>query len=267
MSSSAPQDTTTALDDTDTLDSTVNDDNDHDDGGDDDNNDDEADTSTPPSVTPATGASKRQQRKAEHQQKLQERRTAKQAKAAQKRDRKTKQVLSAVGSSSSSSRTPSAAAIAEMAAGESVYPLIDKLDRNRYVIRRGFVPNMLTEGVFFADEQLAALMLEEIVHRDDGSGGGGGFMPAVQQIANVASLPGIVGYSMGMPDAHSGYGFSIGGVAAIDMDDEHGVVSPGGVGFDINCGVRLIRTNLSEEDVRPVQEQLAQELFDSIPGA
>ncbi len=68
-----------------------------------------------------------------------------------------------------------------------------------------------------------------------------------------------------MPDVHSGYGFAIGNVAAFDLDDPAAVVSPGGVGFDINCGVRLLRTNLTEHDVAPVREQLAQTLFDHIP--
>ena len=70
---------------------------------------------------------------------------------------------------------------------------------------------------------------------------------------------------MALPDVHSGYGFAIGNVAAFDMSDPEAVVSPGGVGFDINCGVRLIRTNLTEADVAPVKEQLAQSLFDHIP--
>jgi tRNA-splicing ligase RtcB len=90
-------------------------------------------------------------------------------------------------------------------------------------------------------------------------------MPAVKQIANVAALPGIVKKSIGMPDVHSGYGFAIGNVAAFDMDNPDSIVSPGGVGFDINCGVRLLRTNLTEEQVGPVREQLAQSLFDHIP--
>jgi len=64
--------------------------------------------------------------------------------------------------------------------------------------------------------------------------------------------------SIGLPDCHSGYGFSIGNVAAMDMADPEAVVSPGGVGFDINCGVRLLRTNLLEKDVAPIKEQLTQ---------
>jgi tRNA-splicing ligase RtcB len=87
----------------------------------------------------------------------------------------------------------------------------------------------------------------------------------VKQIANVGCLPGIVKSSIAMPDCHSGYGFAIGNVAAFDMDDPEAVVSPGGVGFDINCGVRVLRTNLMEEDVQPVRQQLTQALFDHIP--
>jgi tRNA-splicing ligase RtcB len=87
---------------------------------------------------------------------------------------------------------------------------------------------------------------------------------AIEQVANVATLPGIQKYSMAMPDAHVGYGFPIGGVAAFDK--EEGVISPGGVGFDINCGVRLIRTNLREEDVRPNIKELIENLFRDVPS-
>ena len=87
---------------------------------------------------------------------------------------------------------------------------------------------------------------------------------ALEQVANVATLPGIVGYSLAMPDIHWGYGFPIGGVAAFDPD-QGGVVSPGGVGFDINCGVRLLRTPLSERDVRAKLPELVDALFDEVP--
>ncbi|CAM9602714.1 unnamed protein product [Ectocarpus fasciculatus] len=134
----------------------------------------------------------------------------------------------------------------------------------KYRISKGFVPNMKTEGSFYVNRALESLVLGEL--RDHcGSRGYGGFLPAVKQIANVAALPGIVGNSIGLPDLHSGYGFAIGNVAAFDMADPEAVVSPGGVGFDINCGVRLLRTNLTEAEVSPVKEQLAQSLFDHIP--
>lgn len=86
---------------------------------------------------------------------------------------------------------------------------------------------------------------------------------AIQQGINVAQLPGIVGASLMMPDAHWGYGFPVGGVAA--FDESKGIISPGGIGFDINCGMRLILTNLEESDVRPRIKSLVDKLFDSIP--
>jgi len=131
------------------------------------------------------------------------------------------------------------------------------------VIGKGFVPNMNVPGKVFANATLQKLLLEEA--SELASGSTGSFIPSLVQVANVAALPGIVGESIAMPDVHSGYGFAIGNVAAFDMDDPSSIVSPGGVGFDINCGVRMLRTNLKEEDVRPVQEQLAQNLFDHIP--
>lgn len=120
------------------------------------------------------------------------------------------------------------------------------------------------DGVFYVNDHLRDLLFDELQHAA-GPGGVGGFLPAVRQIANVAALPGIVGASIGLPDVHSGYGFAIGNTAAFDTAHPDAVVSPGGVGFDINCGVRLIRTNLVEADVAPLKEQLAQTLFDYIP--
>lgn len=87
---------------------------------------------------------------------------------------------------------------------------------------------------------------------------------AVEQAANVATLPGVQKYSVALPDMHYGYGFPIGGVAALDY--EEGGLSPGGIGFDINCGVRLIRTNLSVEEVRPKLKQLLEVLFKNVPS-
>jgi tRNA-splicing ligase RtcB (3'-phosphate/5'-hydroxy nucleic acid ligase) len=86
----------------------------------------------------------------------------------------------------------------------------------------------------------------------------------VDQITNVACLPGIQRYALCMPDAHRGYGFPIGGVAAFDAND--GVISPGGIGFDINCGMRIIRTNLTVAEVRPRLEPLIEELFNTVPS-
>jgi len=109
--------------------------------------------------------------------------------------------------------------------------------------------SMLVPGRVYA----SAKMIEEM--RED---------PALTQVANVACLPGIVGYSLAMPDIHWGYGFPIGGVAALDAHD--GVISPGGVGYDINCGVRLVRTRLHFDSVKPRMEQLADALFAKIPA-
>lgn len=85
-----------------------------------------------------------------------------------------------------------------------------------------------------------------------------------EQVANVATLPGIVGYSYAMPDIHWGYGFPIGGVAAFDVED--GVISPGGVGYDINCGVRFVRTSLKEHQVRPKIKNVMESIFQVVPA-
>jgi tRNA-splicing ligase RtcB (3'-phosphate/5'-hydroxy nucleic acid ligase) len=86
-----------------------------------------------------------------------------------------------------------------------------------------------------------------------------------QQISNVATLPGIARYALCMPDGHSGYGFPIGGVAAMEVH-EGGVISPGGIGFDINCGMRLITTNLTLEDVQPRLKEIIDRLFQRVPA-
>jgi tRNA-splicing ligase RtcB len=83
------------------------------------------------------------------------------------------------------------------------------------------------------------------------------------QATNAACLPGIYKHSIVLPDGHQGYGFPIGGVAATDY--ENGVISPGGVGYDINCGVRVLRTNLDEKDVRPKLRTLIDTIFQEVP--
>jgi tRNA-splicing ligase RtcB (3'-phosphate/5'-hydroxy nucleic acid ligase) len=108
---------------------------------------------------------------------------------------------------------------------------------------------MRVPGRVYASEKL----MQEL--RDD---------PALDQVANVAHLPGIVGHSLAMPDIHWGYGFPIGGVAAVDADE--GVITPGGIGFDINCGVRLLRTALHVDDVAATVPRLADALFQAIPA-
>ena len=116
---------------------------------------------------------------------------------------------------------------------------IEQLDDYRWQIPKSYKPGMRVPGLIYTDKVMLDHVLEE---------------QALEQVANVAFLPGIVGYSMAMPDIHWGYGFAIGGVAAMRVDD--GVVSPGGVGFDINCGVRVMRTNLLQEDVQPKIKEL-----------
>ena len=108
---------------------------------------------------------------------------------------------------------------------------------------------MKVPGLIYASEKLM-----EAIKRDK----------TISQIKNVAELPGILKASFAMPDAHQGYGFSIGGVAAFDLDK--GVISPGGVGYDINCSVRLLRTNLKKEDILKNQKKVVDSLFRKIPS-
>src|SRR5213594_4744397 len=86
----------------------------------------------------------------------------------------------------------------------------------------------------------------------------------IDQAANVATLTGVKKHVVVLPDGHEGYGFPVGGVAGMDV--ETGVISPGGVGYDINCGVRLVRTNLVEEQVRPVLSELVDTIFNLVPS-
>ncbi len=124
-----------------------------------------------------------------------------------------------------------------------------KVDNNRFRIPKTYKSGMRTDGLIYASE----VMIEKIKHDQ-----------APEQIANVATLPGIVGYAMAMPDIHWGYGFPIGGVAAFDT--EKGIISPGGVGYDINCGVRLLRTDLTHNDIKNRIQELVRSLFNNIPS-
>jgi tRNA-splicing ligase RtcB len=127
--------------------------------------------------------------------------------------------------------------------------MLQRIDECRWEIPVSHKPGMLVPARIYADEGLLDIVGEE---------------QALEQAANVAMLPGIVWRSLAMPDIHWGYGFPIGGVAAMRVED--GVVSPGGVGFDINCGTRLLITNLTEADVRPRLKQLADQLFRDVPA-
>jgi len=124
---------------------------------------------------------------------------------------------------------------------------VERLDDFRWRVRR--TGGMRTHGLIFADDAL--------MHDLEGD-------QCIQQVANVAHLPGIVGPSIAMPDIHWGYGFPIGGVAA--FDEHEGVVSPGGVGYDINCGVRLLRSPLQAKDVQRRLPRLMDALFAAIPS-
>ncbi len=127
--------------------------------------------------------------------------------------------------------------------------IIEKINDYKYRIPKSNFPFMRVDGVIYADDSLL-----EAIKNDK----------TIEQIANTASLPGIIGYSLGMPDAHQGYGFAIGGVAAVDLKE--GVVSPGGIGYDINCGVRLLATDLEFDDVKSKIEELVKQLFHEIPS-
>lgn len=126
-------------------------------------------------------------------------------------------------------------------------PKIQQLDEYRWRIPRE--GKMRVPGLIYASERIMADIRKD---------------KSPEQVANVAQLPGILGYSIAMPDMHWGYGFPIGGVAA--FDEETGVLSPGGVGYDINCGVRLLRSNLHRDEVKERLEELSLKLHHAIPS-
>lgn len=127
---------------------------------------------------------------------------------------------------------------------------LEKIDDFRWRIPKSYKAGMRVPGIIYADEKL----LKDIRHDK-----------AAEQVANVAFLPGIVHASLAMPDIHWGYGFSIGGVAATDPEND-GVISPAGVGYDINCGVRLLKTSLTFTEIKDKVEDLVTRLFSDIPS-
>jgi len=127
---------------------------------------------------------------------------------------------------------------------------LEKIDDYRWRIPKTYKPGMRVPGIIYADEKL----LKDI--KQD---------KAAEQVANVAFLPGIVNASLAMPDIHWGYGFPIGGVAATDIE-AGGVISPGGVGFDINCGVRMLKTNFQYEEIKDKIKDLVYALFSDVPS-
>jgi tRNA-splicing ligase RtcB (3'-phosphate/5'-hydroxy nucleic acid ligase) len=126
---------------------------------------------------------------------------------------------------------------------------VEQIDEYRWKIPIDYKTGMRVPGLIYASQEMMRSILND---------------QAIEQVANVAFLPGIVNYSLAMPDIHWGYGFPIGGIAGIRVNG--GVVSPGGVGFDINCGVRLLRTNLYEQDVRPRIKDLVDSLYLNVPS-
>jgi tRNA-splicing ligase RtcB len=126
---------------------------------------------------------------------------------------------------------------------------IEKIDDYQWKIPQTYKSGMRVPGIVFADDKLIEKMKTD---------------RTLNQCSNVAHLPGIYKYAITLPDGHEGYGFPIGGVAATDYND--GVLSPGGVGYDINCGVRLLTTNLSESDVRPYLSSLTDTIFKNVPS-
>ena len=126
--------------------------------------------------------------------------------------------------------------------------VLERVGSDRWELPQTYKDGMRVPGLVFADEAMIELMSGD---------------KSLEQVANVALLPGIVGHSMAMPDIHWGYGFPIGGVAATGAD---GVISPGGVGFDINCGVRLLRSDLTEDELGPHLRDLIETLYRDVPS-
>ncbi|MCX8027704.1 MAG: RtcB family protein [Thermodesulfovibrionales bacterium] len=124
---------------------------------------------------------------------------------------------------------------------------IKRLDPFRLEVPRDYKPGMNTSGIIYVDEGLESILEKE----------------SIEQVANVTTLPGIVGQSIAMSDIHTGYGFPIGGVAGFDVDE--GIISPGGVGYDINCGIRLLKTPLMKKDIKDKIEDLIIRLYHEIP--
>ncbi len=126
---------------------------------------------------------------------------------------------------------------------------LERIDPNRWRIPMRYNPAMRVPGMVYADDELIELIQED---------------KALQQVVNVAALPGIVGHAFAMPDIHWGYGFPVGGVAATDAKE--GIISPGGTGFDINCGIRLLATDLLRDQIKGSIDRLVDELFNTIPS-
>ncbi|MDR2873721.1 MAG: RtcB family protein [Methanobrevibacter sp.] len=130
----------------------------------------------------------------------------------------------------------------------SIKDVLKKVREDVWEIPSSYKKEMRVPGRIYLEEGALSTLEEE----------------ALNQVVNVACLPGIAKYSIGMPDIHFGYGFSIGGVAA--FSNRTGIISPGGVGFDINCGVRMIKTNLDENDIKPKIKEIIGGIFHNVPS-
>ena len=122
-----------------------------------------------------------------------------------------------------------------------------KSNSNVHIIPK--TEKMFVSGVVYASEDLFKKINQD---------------KTLTQVKNVASLPGILNHSIALPDADQGYGFCIGGVAAFDL--KKGIISPGGVGYDINCGVRMLKTNLTKQDITKKEKILLEKLYETIPS-
>jgi tRNA-splicing ligase RtcB len=137
-----------------------------------------------------------------------------------------------------------------MMAKEAFYGPLERVNDYCWRIPKSYKAGMRVDGLIYASDDMI-----DLIRKDQ----------APEQVVNVAFLPGIQQASLAMPDIHWGYGFCIGGVAATDPD-EGGVISPGGVGYDINCGVRLMRSNLTFSDVQPRMTTLMDRLYTTVPA-
>jgi tRNA-splicing ligase RtcB len=127
--------------------------------------------------------------------------------------------------------------------------LLKRMDNVRLLLEKEAFPGMAVPGLIYADHYIETMLEQD---------------SALEQVAHVACLPGIVGYSYAMPDIHWGYGFPIGGVAAFDVNE--GIISPVGVGYDISCGVRLLSSYIKLADIKPVLDALTTALFSAVPS-
>jgi len=127
---------------------------------------------------------------------------------------------------------------------------LERISEYKYRIPKSYKTGMRVDGIIYSSEHFLSSLKHD---------------KAVEQVANVAFLPGIVKYSLAMPDIHWGYGFCIGGVAATDPE-AGGVIAPGGIGYDINCGIRLLKTNLTLEDVKNKIPKIVNTLYQDIPS-